>query len=585
LSSSLGEKTMMISDLPHHLLEEILSRVPATTLKRLQPTCKQWNALLKDQIFTEKHHRKAPKQPLLLMLKEFRVCPVSVEINLSVTAPSIEFKDPFDIKGSPSSSQQVNIVEVIHCEGETKWIQASSHYKKKSSFALGYKNNKSCRDYKILRYWQSCKSEDQVVEFEIYELSSDSWRKDKDSSIFLLSFDFTTERFRRLNLPPVLPTMKLSLFREEQISGLHMNYFPLKMDLWVTTNFGTEAAALSWSKSFTVDLHVLEERYPMFTTFLLDEDKIHKKVVVCPGLVGRDTKNVVYIIGEDNEYHTEIPYVRSTQKPWWPPMNAADTKEKNETRKCDADSKKEATLSENYGRDQKSEKLRSIQMNDKITGMNHCFNTSHGDNPLLRLCNTSASISITQHGKQRTIRLTKPLISSPRPKRMLHIGPQSKQGHALLALPLALMPFQILLREPVLCYILHGMYQERENLFRYRDGVSESTIHSEIENPRCYRRDPAMAKKSFNTTVTVQDAEKTRKSNQRFAFWVHKEATMGMQSQGQPAAKHSSAVPARLRKRSEALSTLLTKAARGKGSINNRIEEDEDEDSSSYFRE
>ncbi|CDY18111.1 BnaA01g23720D [Brassica napus] len=134
---------MMISDLPHHLLEEILSRVPATTLKRLQPTCKQWNALLKDQIFTEKHNRKAPKQPLLLMLKEFRVCPVSLVV-----------WNPF--------------------LGETKWIQASSHYKKKSSFALGYKNNKSCRDYKILRYWQSCKSEDQVVEFEIYELSSDS---------------------------------------------------------------------------------------------------------------------------------------------------------------------------------------------------------------------------------------------------------------------------------------------------------------------------------------------------------------------------------------------------------------------------
>lgn len=126
-----------------------------------------------------------------------------------------------------------------------------------------------------------------------------SERKDKDSSIFLLSFDITTERFRCLNLPPVLPTMMLSLFREEQISALHMNYFPLKMDLWVTTNFGTEAAALSWSKSFTVDLHVLDERYPMFTTFLFDEDK---KVVVCPGLVGRDTKNVVYIIGEDDEY-------------------------------------------------------------------------------------------------------------------------------------------------------------------------------------------------------------------------------------------------------------------------------------------
>ncbi|KAL0836792.1 hypothetical protein Bca101_088682 [Brassica carinata] len=192
------------------------------------------------ECFTQTKYRKAPKQPLLLMLKEFRVCPVTVEIDLSVAAPSIEFKDPFDLKGSPSSSQQVNIVEVIHCKGE---------------------------------------------------------------------------RFGRLNLPPVLQPMMLSLFREEQISGLHMNYFPLKMDLWVTTNFGTEAAALSWSKSFTVDLHVLEERYPMFTTFLLDENK---KVVVCLGLVGWDTKKVVYIIGEDDEYHTEIPYVRSTHKPWWP---------------------------------------------------------------------------------------------------------------------------------------------------------------------------------------------------------------------------------------------------------------------------
>ncbi|KAF2541017.1 hypothetical protein F2Q68_00031807 [Brassica cretica] len=195
------------------------------------------------ECFTQTKYRKAPKQPLLLMLKEFRVCPVTVEIDLSVAAPSIEFKDPFDLKGSPSSSQQVNIVEVIHCKGlllciteynklvvwnpflgETKWIQASSrHYKKKSSFVLGYKNNKSCRDYKILRYWQSYKSENQVVEFEIYEFSSDSWRfldgisldyyihgsgwvslhgntdwvgserKDKDSSIFLLSFDFTRE--------------------------------------------------------------------------------------------------------------------------------------------------------------------------------------------------------------------------------------------------------------------------------------------------------------------------------------------------------------------------------------------------------
>ncbi|KAJ4887208.1 putative F-box/kelch-repeat protein [Raphanus sativus] len=352
---------MMISDLPHHLLEEILSRVPATTLRRLRTTCKQWNALLKDQLFTEKHHRKAPKQPLLLMLKEFRICPLSVELDLSVNAPSIEFKDALNLKkGSHSSSQDSDIMEVFHCEGlllcvtrynkllvwnpllgETKWIH---HYKEKSSYALGYKNKESChRDYKILRYRQSPKREDNVDEFEIYEFSSDSWRfldgisldyyiqaigyvslqgntywvasdRKDDYSMFLLSFDFTTERFIRLNLPPVPSTMMLlSLVREEQISVLHMNHFQLKMELWVTSNFGTETA-LSWSKSFEVDLHVLDsERYPFFTTFLLDEDK---KVVVCPGPSGLNFKNVVYIIGENDEYHKEIPYVRSTQEPW-----------------------------------------------------------------------------------------------------------------------------------------------------------------------------------------------------------------------------------------------------------------------------
>ncbi|KAF2549890.1 hypothetical protein F2Q68_00034811 [Brassica cretica] len=147
------------------------------------------------------------------MLKEFRVCPLSVEIDLSVAAPSIEFKDPFDLKGTHSSSQQVNIVKVIHCEGETKWITASSrHYKRKSCYALGYKNNKSYRNYKILRFLDGISLD--------YYIHGSGW-----------------------------------------------------MELWVTNNFYTEAAALLWSKSFTVDLHVLEERFPFSPAFLLNEEK------------------------------------------------------------------------------------------------------------------------------------------------------------------------------------------------------------------------------------------------------------------------------------------------------------------------
>lgn len=54
----------------------------------------------------------------------------------------------------------------------------------------------------------------------------------------------------------------------------------------------------------------------------------------------------------------------------------------------------------------------------------------------------------------------------------------------------------------------------------------------------------------------MRDAENIRKSLHRLAFWVHRDATIGMQGQGQPAARISKVGPAKFRKRSEALSIL-----------------------------
>ncbi|KAF3516677.1 hypothetical protein DY000_02063678 [Brassica cretica] len=63
---------MMTSYLPADLEEEILSRVPATSLMRWRSICRRWNTLFfEDQRFSEKHFRNAPKQPLVLMLTEY----------------------------------------------------------------------------------------------------------------------------------------------------------------------------------------------------------------------------------------------------------------------------------------------------------------------------------------------------------------------------------------------------------------------------------------------------------------------------------------------------------------------------------
>ncbi|KAG7578792.1 F-box domain [Arabidopsis thaliana x Arabidopsis arenosa] len=342
----------MISDLPADLVEEILYRVPATSHKQLRSTCKLWNVLIKkNRRFTEKHFHEASKQSVVLMLDDHKVR--SMNVNLNVSAPSIEFKSALSLKDSHSNIEQVNIARVFHCDGlllcttkenkvvvwnpylgETKWIQLKTDYKRDFTYALGYVDNKSCRTYKILRVYID--GEDSFG-LEIYEFSSDSWRVplsnvdlwytcfDPDTGVslkgntywltyhkedLLLPFDFKTERFKCLPPPKSRDDMVvLSVVREEQLSLLYQNYTTSKMEIWITTNIDTEAEVL-WSKSFIVDSEIQDPyTFQICSSSLIDEEK---KVVVCC-IVSSDHFNrinrmyTVNIIGEDDEYYTEFP--------------------------------------------------------------------------------------------------------------------------------------------------------------------------------------------------------------------------------------------------------------------------------------
>ncbi|KAL1194277.1 putative F-box protein [Cardamine amara subsp. amara] len=74
-----------MSELPEDLVDEILCRVPATSLKRLRYACKRWNCLFNDGKFTRNHFHKAPKESLILMFKNSQESPFrfySMSINL-----------------------------------------------------------------------------------------------------------------------------------------------------------------------------------------------------------------------------------------------------------------------------------------------------------------------------------------------------------------------------------------------------------------------------------------------------------------------------------------------------------------------
>ncbi|CAG7877084.1 unnamed protein product, partial [Brassica rapa] len=357
----------MMSDLPGDLLEEILCRVPAVSLKRLRSSCKRWNRLFNDKQFSTKHLDKAAKQSLVFKVTQYsRACLMSVNLH---GTPSVEFKGELRLLGSHLNANQIKISRVFHCDGlllctisndtrivlwnpftgKTRWIQPRST---KNSYALGssYKEPRcGTSSYKILSYRTY-----NDHEFEIYEINSNTWRilditsdfellyigtsvsfkgktywfasdrEDEQLGMFLVSFDYTTERFGRLSLPCKYPVgffhdVALSVVGEEKLSVLLQCKNTRGKEIWVTNKIdGTKE--VSWRKFLTVD-YPERDYWITFTCFLVDEEK---KVALCceKCMFDRNTKikDLVYIAGEDNEVKL-IDFGAVTFASCWPVLD------------------------------------------------------------------------------------------------------------------------------------------------------------------------------------------------------------------------------------------------------------------------
>ncbi|KAL1218066.1 F-box protein ETP2 [Cardamine amara subsp. amara] len=347
---------MTIPELPIDLVEEILCFVPATSLKRLRLNCKRWNRLINDdKILASKNFDKAAKQFEILMLTEdYRICPlrvnphgsVEVKSELRLVDPHSKYSAEFDVEGVIhcdglllcTHEEEYRIVVWNPLTGETKGINI---HKRGCFYSLGYskEDNKSCnKSYKIL----SCHSYSNV--FEIYEFKYNSWRVLNDinaqggwelrdtlisvslkgniymfaddktetpSSLSLLKFDFSTEKFLLVPLPYKgdFKAASICSVREEKLSVLLRLHENCKTEIWVTNKIDETTTVLSWSKVLALDLSV-DHQISNYGSFLLDEEK---KVVMCCNRwideIGEvdvvfdnyKCKDVVYIVGEDNK--------------------------------------------------------------------------------------------------------------------------------------------------------------------------------------------------------------------------------------------------------------------------------------------
>ncbi|KAF3611443.1 hypothetical protein DY000_02050454 [Brassica cretica] len=273
-----------MDNLSKDLLEEILSRVPTTSLRKVRSTCKKWNTLSKVETFTKKHLAQSPPprtskdEILAIVLINCSLRLMSVNLN-DFDHPSIKLTGTLI---SLNSSDKLDITQVYHCEGlllcvtedyarlvlwnpytgESRWICVDHS---KYAHALGFEEGNPCRAYKVLRFAHHV--------HEIY----DSYFEDE---------------------------VTLSNVGEEQLAVLFQNLDTYEMEVWVTTK--VEPNGVSWSKFLAVDMSPLTW-FQFFTggSFLIDEER--RVVVVFDGdkNVSETSRNIAYFIGE-NDYFKEV---------------------------------------------------------------------------------------------------------------------------------------------------------------------------------------------------------------------------------------------------------------------------------------
>ncbi|KAF8083205.1 hypothetical protein N665_0788s0005 [Sinapis alba] len=348
---------MQWGNLPQDLIEEILYRVPAKSLSQFRSTSKQWHSLLKSTRFAKKHSACAQKEePLSIMLIDYRV--FLVRINLhgfhDNVAPSVNVAYQFNL-----NSSQVAIRNLFHCDGlllcttkdkrlvvwnpcsgETKWVKLRDSYETTDYYALGYDKKSSCKQYKVLRM------DLQVIlpinnEFEIYDFTTNSWRVlgvatdwflsqychgvsvkgntywiatqvQSPHAEFLLSFDFSTERFQNLSLPQPFPfnISALSVVKDEQLCLLGGFYTEDTLHVWVKTS--PDESVMSWSKVLTVKAKSGINNNGF--SFLADEE--NKSLVYCNHYMNHS--KILHIVGGDKVIQVDPLDLSSTIIPSCP---------------------------------------------------------------------------------------------------------------------------------------------------------------------------------------------------------------------------------------------------------------------------
>ncbi|KAF8056798.1 hypothetical protein N665_1267s0001, partial [Sinapis alba] len=200
-----------MANLPQDLAEEVLCRLPMTSLTSVRSTCKAWNALSKDSSFTRKHLGRLAKLAAaeaakdefkLVLMMDYEIHLVS--INLDVACMREE-----GTVISQNCTDQIDVCEVFHCYGlllcisqdntrlvvwnpywgQSLWIEPKHKFERLDCYIydLGYDKTSnshkilSFTDYTILHHIDYYDDDAPLIavtfaEYNVYDFNSRSWR-------------------------------------------------------------------------------------------------------------------------------------------------------------------------------------------------------------------------------------------------------------------------------------------------------------------------------------------------------------------------------------------------------------------------
>lgn len=338
----------MAMELPFDLVEEILLWVPSKSLERFRCTCKQWETLISEPRFINKHlsNMRGREEQFTVFNDVTLVSHFTDSSTVSCVCVGIDFDDLNEPRLNmhdfePLLSSSLLVKNMYHCDGlllyvmrtnllvlnpllkQGRWIKCGKADHSLDAYGLGYisSNQPSCgNDYKMVRF-RCGKSKDSSIKVYVYELKSDYWKvfdnifdgflEWPESNVCLRgtpywigyvkgrtcktieSFDFSKERFETLFLPPSTigssrldNSLSLGVFGGDKLSILHESRASGKIQLWVMKKH--------WSKLMTISTPE-SSMFPRYSSYFIEKNG--KLVLSIRGI----NYIKVYIAGKDDE--------------------------------------------------------------------------------------------------------------------------------------------------------------------------------------------------------------------------------------------------------------------------------------------